>query len=104
MNKTKDHIASSDLGSSLSYFIFRSIIYFLSFDKGHNLLCCILLYRTGWVTKQNVLFDKVIKVLSTLRLARLAYEQVITYDSFNTVKQHNWYCKYHIKDKAITEV
>ena len=35
------------------------------------------MYRTGWGSKQNSLFDKVIKVLSTLRLARLAFEQVM---------------------------
>ncbi|KAK3734427.1 hypothetical protein QZH41_019759 [Actinostola sp. cb2023] len=39
-------------------------------DTWEELIC-----RTGWMAKQNVLFDKVIKVLSSLRLARLSYEQ-----------------------------
>ena len=35
-----------------------------------------ILNRSGWSSKQNSLFDKVIKVLSSLRLARLTYDSV----------------------------
>ena len=39
-------------------------------------LFCLFFDRNGWGNKQNVLFDKVIKVLSNLRLSRLTYEGV----------------------------
>ena len=34
--------------------------------------------RTGWTSQQNVLFDKVLKIVSSYRLARLTYEGVST--------------------------
>lgn len=50
-------------------------ILFTAYFKIHK-LSDELIFRTGWTTQQNVLFDKILKIVSAYRLSWLTYKGV----------------------------